>query len=146
MAFTDAFADAIAYAEGFYVFGSRAARNNNPGNLTVDTIGRAVRYDGPFVVYGTVTDGWNALKRQIERMLDGTSAFYSPEMTIRQIADVYTATDKAAWAANVASRLGVTVNTVLGDLAGIFESYPVESAGILLIVALGLFWFVRKGI
>lgn len=115
----DKFADAIAFAEGFYVVNSRAWRNNNPGNLTVDTTGTGIGKDGMFIIYSTAEDGFDALKRQIAKMLDGTSAFYNASMSIEEIAKRYASTtpdEWINWANNVASRLGVTVETRLSDL------------------------------
>lgn len=144
MAFIDDFAAAIAYAEGFYVSGSRPARDNNPGDLTVDTTGKAVATDGPFMVYATIADGWDALKRQIELMLSGASAYYDPSMTISEIAAKYTATDPEAWAANVASQLGTTVDSTLSALEALYESLPAGSPALVAIVVFGAVWLFRK--
>lgn len=142
MTFVEAFADAIAFAEGFYTPGSRAARNNNPGDLTEDLTGAGVSWDGPFVVYGTAADGWAALQKQVGKMLDGSSAFYHPGMSIREVAAKYTATEQAAWAANVAARLGVQVDSVIG---GLWERWGSTGSGTVLVVALGALWLLRKG-
>lgn len=112
--------DAIAYAEGFYAPGSRPSRDNNPGDIEADLIGAAVSFDGPFPVFATIEDGWANLTAQTTAMLNGTSGIYSPDMTITQVSQSYT-TDvpqgaQAAWAAAVASRLGVSVDTKLSDL------------------------------
>jgi hypothetical protein len=112
----DRIASAIAYAEGFYVSGSRAQRNNNPGNLTKDFGFPVTAWDGMFAVFATVNDGWEALKAQVRMMLDGTSAFYGPDMTIFEVAVTYTTTDQEAWASNVAARLGVTTDTPIGSV------------------------------
>src|SRR5262245_45290140 len=64
---------AIATAEGFFVQGSRPNRNNNPGNLKEDLTGKSTGTDGPFVVYATTADGWEALDRQVQLMLNGGS-------------------------------------------------------------------------
>lgn len=113
-----AFADAIAWAEGYYVPGSRPNRNNNPGDLTVDTIGKGTGKDGPYIIYGTAADGWAALRRQVELMFTGQSRYYKPNMTIAQVASRYTTTEQSAWASNVASRLGVSVQTRLDEIRG----------------------------
>lgn len=111
----DVFADAIAFAEGFYVAGSRAARNNNPGNITLDITGTAVGNDGIFMVYATATDGWNALKRQIEMILENTSRIYNSNMTIMEIAQRYTTTQQQEWASNVAYRMGVPLDVPISS-------------------------------
>jgi hypothetical protein len=139
---TNALADAIAYAEGFYVSGSRAYRNNNPGDLTLDITGTGVGYDGPFVIYASAMDGWDALKRQIQKMIDGTSAIYDPSMSILDIASRYTTTEVNAWANNVAMRLGVTIETTLNDLLS--TSTGTTIGGTVLMILLGLFFLIRR--
>lgn len=104
-------AQAIAFAEGFYVSGSRAERNNNPGNLTYAFGFPTSGYDGMFPIFATLEGGWAALHTQIQMMLDGTSALYSPDMTILEVARIYTTTEQEFWANNVASNLGVTIST-----------------------------------
>ena len=108
-------ADAIAYAEGFYVSGSRPQRNNNPGDLTRDITGTAIGNDGIYMVYGNAGDGWDALYQQV-RLMFGGSSIYNSAMSIAEMASHYTSTEQSAWAANVASRLGVSVDTPLSQI------------------------------
>jgi hypothetical protein len=108
-------ADAIAFAEGFFVAGSRPRRNNNPGDLEKDLTGKAVGRDGSYAVYATPEDGQEALERQVKLMFGG-SHVYSPDMSIAEVARHYTSTEQDVWARNVAARLGVTVDTKLADL------------------------------
>lgn len=112
-------AKAIARAEGFFVIGSRPAKNHNPGNLTVDIAGgpKAVGKDGMYVVYATDADGWEDLRGQVRLMFNGGSNVYNSEMTIQEMANRYTATEQTAWAANVARSLGVPVTTRLKNIA-----------------------------
>jgi len=138
-----ALADAIAFAEGYYVAGSRAAVNNNPGNLTVDITGQGIGTDGMFIKYANPTDGFNALYKQVEMMIMGTSAFYNPSMSIAEIAKRYASTtpdEWINWANNVAARLGVSPETTLNDLlisgGAIFASGVVIALGVLLYIFL----------
>lgn len=108
-------AEAIAHAEGYYVQGSIPSRYNNPGDLTADITGKAVGQYGMYMVYGTPQDGWDALYKQV-RLMFGGSRIYNPLMTIREVAQRYTATQQDAWAANVAAHLGVPVDTRLQDI------------------------------
>jgi hypothetical protein len=108
-------ADAIAFAEGYFVAGSRPRRNNNPGDLERDLTGKAAGWDGPYVIYATAQDGREALERQVRLMFAG-SRIYKPSMTIAEVALHYTATQPESWAANVAARLGVTVETRLEEV------------------------------
>lgn len=59
----DLIAQAIALMEGFYIPGSLAQRNNNPGNLR--TWG-SLPTSGGYAVFPTATAGWDALKRQVQ--------------------------------------------------------------------------------
>lgn len=115
-------AQAIATAEGFYVPGSRPARNHNPGDMTADLIGRSIGTDGNFVVYASDHDGWLNLYAQINSWLNGTSRYHSQNSTIADIAGLgnevgYTSTEQTSWAQNVANYLGVDLNTPIGEIA-----------------------------
>lgn len=135
------FAEAIAYAEGFYSPGSRPQRNNNPGDLTLDIAGGgvAVGNDGPFMVYQTAADGWADLYAQVRMALDNTSHIYNRDMTILEFAQQYTTTQQMEWAQNVASRLGVSLDTRLSDLAT-----PVAVGGGAIVLIIGLIWFMKR--
>ena len=135
------FAEGIALAEGFYVEGSRAQRNNNPGNLTVDTTGTSTGKDGMFVVYATAVDGWNALKRQVELILTDASNIYNSNMTLRQIGEKYTTTDQLAWSTNVASKLGISIDTPVSTLL----TSAATGIGLGVLLMFGLMWLLRKG-
>lgn len=114
---TQKIAQAIASAEGFYVAGSRPARNHNPGDMTADLVGASTGTDGMFVVYDTDADGWNNLYAQVNAWLEGTSKHAGPDSTITDVAAFYTTTEQDAWAANVAASLGVSVDTTIGSIA-----------------------------
>ena len=139
--FIDAMADAIAYAEGFYVTGSRAYRNNNPGNITLDITGTAVGNDGMFMVYRTALDGWDALKYQIALIVDDTSGIYNSDMTIREIAQRYTTTQQFEWASNVASRLGVSLDVPISSL--ITGATVAGGAGVLILLIAAFVYYKR---
>ena len=110
-------AQAIATAEGFYVAGSRPARNHNPGDMTADLIGKSVGMDGSFVVYMTDSDGWQNLYTQIQEWLSGTSSHATSASTISQISQFYTTTDQSSWATTVANELGVSLDTPIGEVS-----------------------------
>jgi hypothetical protein len=136
----NAFAAGIALAEGFYVNGSRAQRNNNPGNITVDTIGKGIGKDGIFIIYANPTDGWNALKRQVELILTSASKYYTKDMTLREIAESYTTTDQLAWATNVASKLGISIDTPVSTLL----TTAATDIGFGVLVLFGALWLLKK--
>ena len=56
--------ESIAEMEGFYKAGSRAQRQNNPGNLR--RWGKTPVIDG-FCNFPTQVEGWNALRRQVDK-------------------------------------------------------------------------------
>ena len=114
----NALAEAIATAEGFYVPGSRPQRDNNPGDMTVDIIGKGVGNDGPFVVFANAQDGWDNLKAQIQKWFDGTSSHADSSSTIADLSSFYTNTQQSSWAQNVANALGVDVNTPISSIGG----------------------------
>lgn len=112
---------AIARAEGFYVTGSIPQRAKNPGDLERGDIGYGT-ISGK-TVYPDILSGWNALYAQIRGMLDGSSAIYGPDWTIQDVANMYVSgqdtptPDSTAWANNVASTLGVTTDTPIGQVS-----------------------------
>lgn len=130
----------IALAEGFYVNGSRASRNHNPGDLTIDTIGKAVGKDGIFVVYANDVDGWSALHKQVELILTDASHIYNSNMTIQEIANRYTTTDQTAWALIVANKLGISPDTKVSTLLTIAET----GVGIAIVVVFAVLWYFRN--
>jgi hypothetical protein len=63
------FLDAIARQEGFYINGTRAARNNNPGNIEAGefaTAHGASGSDGRFAIFPSAEAGFAALKALFE--------------------------------------------------------------------------------
>jgi hypothetical protein len=130
----EAMARAIARAEGFFVSDSLAQRANNPGNLKLGDIGLGTIRDK--TVFPTVEQGWTALQRQIRFMLTGTSQFYTPAMSILEVAAIYTGRDNPlAWATTVASALGVSIQTKLADLIAVAPN-PERSRNTLLLLGL----------
>lgn len=99
---------AIARAEGFYVAGSISQTRHNPGNIT-DT-------SGTIRTYLTDADGWAALHDYIERVIAGRHPAYPAGVTIAEAARIYTATQQAEWAYNVAAILGVSQDTPLAEV------------------------------
>jgi hypothetical protein len=99
-------AEAIAKAEGFYAGDTLPFRNNNPGSLRIHGETSTISY------FPTQDEGWQALYRQINLILDGRSNFYSPGMSVEQLAFVWTGNDRPdSWTTTVARELGVDRNT-----------------------------------
>src|SRR5271155_427407 len=70
-------ARAIGVAEGGYDANGNnlqnstlPSRNHNPGDLTVDVSGKGTGSNGGFVVYGSDSDGWDALEQQVGEWLN----------------------------------------------------------------------------
>ena len=110
-------AQAIAAAEGFYVEGSRPARNHNPGDMTADLVGKSIGKDGAFVVYANDDDGWENLYAQVNAWLEGKSRHAGPASTIFDVSRFYTTTEQDIWADNVARVLNVPSDTPLQEIA-----------------------------
>jgi hypothetical protein len=114
------FAQAIALAEGFNVSESIPQRANNPGDIT--DVGQGFpgdtgqRIGQNIIVFDTAANGWNALYAQVQLMLSGNDPLYPASATLQQVGGVY-ASDPVNWPANVASVLGVSINTTLGEIA-----------------------------
>lgn len=105
------FATAIAKQEGFYVAGSVPQRANNPGDLKVPNM--PTLPGTSITLFSSAGAGWDALYRQINLILTGRSSYYNLDMTIAQMGRVWTTTEQAPWSSNVASFLGVSVDTRL---------------------------------
>jgi hypothetical protein len=108
-------AQAIARAEGYYLVGSVADRLNNPGNLKKSSVPSIGADTSGHLQFASKNDGWEALFRQLQLIVDGRSRVYTLDMTIAQMAARY-AESNLAWASNVARGLGVPVTTVLRDI------------------------------
>lgn len=118
------FAGAIAFAEGFWnragevLKENRPARNNNPGDFIGDGDNGN---DNGYAVYSTIEMGWQRLYSQLEMIVNGPHmpgriSGVSLDLTISDLAYVWTATAQDAWSENVASYLGVTRDTPLRGL------------------------------
>lgn len=110
-------ADGIERAEGYGVPNVRPTVNNNPGDLKLDTIGKAIGVDNAgFQVYASYEDGRQALEKQVRLMLTNASRVYNENMTVSEVASHYTTTEVDAWAWNVASVAGVTPDTPINQI------------------------------
>jgi len=100
-------AEAIAFAEGFGKPGALPTVLHNPGDLT--SLG------GSLKSYLSDDEGWEALYQYIESMLAGNS-YYSPDMSINSVSDIYSGSASREWAVNVAAYLGVSPSTPIGEV------------------------------
>jgi len=113
-------ASAIALSEGYWVRGSLPQRLNNPGALIYVGQDNSIKDSSGFAHFTTPEAGWNALKWQLNFILDGKSKYYSPEMTIQQFVDKWASTspvnERVAYAQRIAGVFSVDTNTKLKDL------------------------------
>jgi hypothetical protein len=108
-----AIATAIATAEGGLTPGTFPYRTNNPCDIFVG---------GSTAGYSSMDAGWNACYNQINLILSGQSSIYTPDESIEDIAQSYApasaGNNPSAWAANVASVLGISPNQPLTAVSG----------------------------
>lgn len=107
------FAEAIATAEGFGVPGAIPTRAHNPGDLKLPASLSPLGYLAGHTIFATDEDGWQALYRQLQLIVDGRSRIYTLSMTIDEMGARYAPPDPQTWARNVARVLGVPTNVRL---------------------------------
>jgi hypothetical protein len=109
-------AQGIAVAEGFGIIGSIPERSNNPGDLKLGS--------DYISVFSSAAEGWSRLYHQINIIVEGKSKVYNLSMTLLDMAQKWTATEKDAWAINVQNYLNnnglpnVTLDTTLQEIIG----------------------------
>ncbi len=118
-------ASAIKEFEGWYA-GSRSYRNNNPGNIrwkgTIPLNGSGVlrgavgKDSTNHIIYDSYQSGWDALKFQIRIAFTNQSNVYNSNMSFYDFFDEYAEENSSNYAKEVASALGVSPETKLGDL------------------------------
>jgi hypothetical protein len=65
---------AMARQEGFFVAGSRPAKNNNPGDIEAGKFTRAhgaIGSDGRFAIFRTTTDGYTCMAKLLDSAYHG---------------------------------------------------------------------------
>ena len=123
-------AQAIARFEGF-VPGTRAYRNNNPGNLR--TWGSLPRDSAGYAIFPTPEAGWAALERQvglnIARGLTLEEFFAGKPGVYAGYAPSADANDPANYARTVAGWLGIGTGEPLSGYLGTGGAPPDPSGG-----------------
>lgn len=95
---------AISVAEGFGADSNNVpTRAHNPGDLKLT--GFPVTGTEGISIFPDDETGWDHLYKQLERIKDGNSHIYSPEMTFLQFARLWTDTSQSAWLNNVLDQL-----------------------------------------
>ena len=116
-AIVEKIATAISVMEGFPKAGSRANRQNNPGNLR--SWGKTPIVEG-FANFPTAAEGWSALRRQIWRNVDRGLTLYEffggkPNVYAGYAPDA-DGNRSRHYAEFVAKRAGIPVNVPLNKL------------------------------
>ena len=116
-AIVEKIAIAISAMEGFPKKGSRANRQNNPGNLR--SWGKTPIVEG-FANFPTAAEGWSALRRQIWRNVDRGLTLYEffggkPNVYAGYAPDA-DGNRSRQYAEFVAKRAGIPVNVPLNKL------------------------------
>lgn len=109
------FAQAIANAEGFGIFGAIPTLAHNPGDLVLPGWAGQKLGSAGISVLADDAEGWNRLYHQLALIIAGKSKVYNLDMTISDMAEKWTTTNSADWAANVANYLGVPVTATLRE-------------------------------
>jgi len=109
---------AIARAEGFYRAGTIPNRLHNPGDLRVV---RRYRYPGQvgtdrrgYAIFRNDRAGFAALTHQINKIVNGDSAHYSVNMTVKELGRKYA--ESGVWARTVSRILGVEQGAYLWEV------------------------------
>lgn len=107
---------AIAQAESGGGVAGVAASANNPGNLFNGDVGYGTASNGE-TIYGSISDGWQALETKVNNILSGGSSVYSPNASIADTANMYVngnnTTTQASqdWTNNVSNVLNTDPST-----------------------------------
>lgn len=120
--FISTWAQAIATFEGFSSSGSRAQRNNNPGNLKYAGQAGATGQDsGGFAIFPDVATGFQALYAQLAKYVSSFPSFTILQAMARYLGQTVPTNNAQGnaftYATFVANALGVTVDSTIGDLA-----------------------------
>lgn len=109
-------ASAIKNFEGWYP-GSRAYRNNNPGNLKfAGQKGTTGQDEQGHAIFGTYSQGWDALINQLTIAANGKSKIYKPTDTLLQFFQKYAEKNWTEEAESVSRELKVSVGIAIKDL------------------------------
>lgn len=99
-------AEAIAFAEGFGKKDAIPTKAHNPGDLAIGDIGYGTLGAEKITIFQDDASGWAALEHQLDKIRKGTSAHYRKEsMSIQDMANKWTGTQKDEWAHNVSLHL-----------------------------------------
>jgi hypothetical protein len=113
-------ANALAKAEGYGIPGAIPTQANNPGDLELGDLGYGtIQAQGgnPITVFPDAASGMTALQAQAQAILTGSSKYYGPDQTLSDIGTTYAGPGEGqTWAGNVASILGTSPDTPVGQI------------------------------
>jgi hypothetical protein len=125
MATLDDLAGLIARMEGYYVPGTIAQTNHNPGNLRYAGQTGAIGQNKGYAVFASDDAGWAALNRQLELNA-------SRGDTLEQFINRYappSENDTTNYLQYLVKGLGVGASTLLSQLSGQTEPAPYPESG-----------------
>lgn len=157
--FIPTWAQSIATFEGFFSPGSRPARNHNPGDLKFAGQPGAVGKDPQnFAVFPNDSSGWQALYNQLAHYATEFPGYSILQIMAHYLGQAAPTADSQGnaytYAGAVASALGVSVDTTLGELAGgaaapapdlaagMDSAVPPDNSQLLLLIGGGVLIFV----
>lgn len=111
-------ASAIAQSEGYGVPGAIPTVANNPGNLELGDVGYGTANaagGNQITIFGSLADGAAALENQLNKIFNGTSSNYTPDMSLSQFGQIYSG-GNPAYGNQLASTLGVSPSTPLSQV------------------------------
>jgi len=116
-------ADVIKKHEGYYIEGSRAQRNNNPGNLTASPFPNKKEFpnkkDKGFCIFPDKETGEKALNHQLNIIFTGDSRHYKPTTTIEEFVNKWASTskkvEKESYAKSIAKEFKTTKDKTLKE-------------------------------
>lgn len=110
-------ADAIASAEGFGVGNNIPTTANNPGSLELGDVGYGTinaANGNQITVFPSENDGWTALNNQLASVYNGTSKYYTPDMSLSEFGNIYSG-GNPNYGNTLANSLGVSPDTTLSQ-------------------------------
>lgn len=107
-------AQAVAIAEGYDKENSNPFRLNNPGDISDGyyNFGGEEHSGSNVTNFPDAQTGWQWLYDKLNRMAQGKSSVYSPQMTWTQLAQKW-AGDWQNWVTNVTRELGVEADSTI---------------------------------
>jgi hypothetical protein len=104
----------VKFAEAIKEEENSDPKYNNPGDLKLGDKGYGVFGEAPGItIFGTETEGWQALYHELELVQLGIARYLKGTMTWIEFGKEYSGDN--SWGPNVAAKLGVDPNSTVGE-------------------------------